>query len=143
MPSSGLESRSPTASPLAGAGVPPPRSGGSASGSSSAPGGEAGGAGSTGQLVVPLPSSTADDGEVIAGLDATVRSALLDIGLVGWTVPALALSVPGILVVIVVALQLIGGVAWLPVARRTLSRTTTPGPAARARRSRDPHRSGR
>jgi hypothetical protein len=70
---------------------------------------------------------------VVAGLDATVRTALLDIGLTGWTVPALALSVPGILVVIVVALQLVGGAAWLPVARRILSRTTAHNGPARSK----------
>ena len=80
---------------------------------------------------------------MIAGLDATVQSAFLDIGLVGWTVPALALSVPGILVLIVVALQLIGGAAWLPVARRLLSRATGPSRGDPARRHRDVHRPGR
>jgi hypothetical protein len=77
-------------------------------------------------LQIPIPSSGGGAAELVGGLDATVRSALLDVGLVGWTVPALALSVPGILVVIVVALQLVGGAAWLPIARRILSRASTP-----------------
>jgi hypothetical protein len=79
---------------------------------------------------------------VIAGLGATVQTAFLDMGLVGWTVPALALSVPGIIVIIVVALQLVGGLAWLPVARRLLSRTTVPSGGGRAGRHRELHPPG-
>ena len=37
-----------------------------------------------------------------------------------WQVPGLLLSVPGLLLVLVVGLQLIGGLAWLPVVRRRL-----------------------
>jgi hypothetical protein len=97
----------------------------------------------TDPFVVPVRSPGHGVPEVIGGLDATVRSALLDVGLIGWTVPALALSVPGILVVIVVALQLIGGAAWLPVARRMLSRMTGPVAGARPAARRDAGRSGR
>jgi hypothetical protein len=64
--------------------------------------------------------------EVVTGLNATVQTALLDVGLIGWTVPAVALGVPGILVIVVVALQLLGGAAWLPIARRALSRSGSP-----------------
>jgi hypothetical protein len=35
-----------------------------------------------------------------------------------WAVPALVLTVPGILIVIAVAVQTMIGLAWLPVARR-------------------------
>ena len=38
----------------------------------------------------------------------------------GWQVPGLLLSVPGLLLVLAVALQLAGGLAWLPVVRRRL-----------------------
>jgi len=37
-----------------------------------------------------------------------------------WQVPGLLLSVPGLLLVLVVGLQLAGGLAWLPVVRRRL-----------------------
>ncbi len=37
-----------------------------------------------------------------------------------WQVPALALSVPGVIVVIAVFLQVLGGLAWLPLIRRRL-----------------------
>lgn len=48
-----------------------------------------------------------------------------------WSVPAAAVGVPGILVLLVVLFQMVGGVAWVPVARRSLAgvgvrRSTTP-----------------
>jgi hypothetical protein len=49
-----------------------------------------------------------------------------DIGLVGlgglveWAVPAVVLSVPGLLLLLAVLAQTVGGVLWLPVARRWL-----------------------
>jgi hypothetical protein len=38
----------------------------------------------------------------------------------GWAVPGLVLSVPGMLVLIVIGIQALGGLAWLPVARRRI-----------------------
>jgi hypothetical protein len=61
-------------------------------------------------------------GNEIAGIGAAVSAAFVQLGIVGWTVPAVALGVPGLLVLLVVALQLAGGAAWLPIARRWLSR---------------------
>jgi hypothetical protein len=46
---------------------------------------------------------------------------VVQLGLAAWTVPAAAVGVPGLLVVIAVLFQLAGGVAWVPVARRSLS----------------------
>jgi hypothetical protein len=37
-----------------------------------------------------------------------------------WAVPALVLTVPGILIVIAVVVQTMIGLVWLPVARRSL-----------------------
>jgi hypothetical protein len=37
-----------------------------------------------------------------------------------WTVPAVAMGVPGLLVLVVVLVQLAGGAAWVPVTRRAL-----------------------
>lgn len=37
-----------------------------------------------------------------------------------WQIPGLLLSVPGLLVVLAIALQVTGGAAWLPIVRRTL-----------------------
>jgi hypothetical protein len=46
-----------------------------------------------------------------------------------WQIPGLLLSVPGLLLVLVVGLQLAGGLAWLPVVRRRLgSFQLRPGP---------------
>jgi hypothetical protein len=38
-----------------------------------------------------------------------------------WLVPSLALSVPGIVVVLAVAAQAFGGLLWIPIVRRRLS----------------------
>jgi hypothetical protein len=51
-----------------------------------------------------------------------------------WAVPALVLTVPGILLVIAVLAQAMIGLAWLPVARRWLGGDT--------RRQRRPARAG-
>jgi hypothetical protein len=37
-----------------------------------------------------------------------------------WQIPGLMLSVPGLLVVLTIVLQLAGGFAWLPFVRRKL-----------------------
>ena len=64
----------------------------------------------------------------------------LDGGLIGfgslveWSVPALVLGVPGLLLVLVVGLQAFGGVLWLPIVRRTI------GGFGLARRRRRPAR---
>jgi hypothetical protein len=85
------------------------------------------------RLVVTGPHRDGSGGETVSGVDGTVQAALLDLGLMGWSVPAVALGVPGILVIVVIALQLAGGTAWLPVARRVMSRTTR-RPTNRSRR---------
>lgn len=40
--------------------------------------------------------------------------------LTDWAVPALALAVPGLLVLLAILAQAVGGVLWLPVTRRWL-----------------------
>jgi hypothetical protein len=45
----------------------------------------------------------------------------VELGIAAWSVPAVAIGVPGLLVVVVVLLQLAGGAAWLPVVRRSLA----------------------
>jgi hypothetical protein len=42
------------------------------------------------------------------------------LGMFLWAVPSLALSVPGVLVVVVILAQAAGGFAWLPVVRRKI-----------------------
>jgi hypothetical protein len=56
----------------------------------------------------------------IHGMDGAVTASFTEIGLLGWTVPAMVVGIPGLLVLIVVALQAFGAAAWLPVARRNL-----------------------
>jgi hypothetical protein len=55
--------------------------------------------------------TTADN---IAG-DFGGLSLLLD-----WAVPTALVTMPGLLLLLVISMQLGGGLAWLPVARRTL-----------------------
>lgn len=64
-----------------------------------------------------------DDGPrpPIGGLDSAVSSMFVELGIAAWSVPAVAIGVPGLLVVVVVLLQLAGGAAWLPVVRRSLA----------------------
>jgi hypothetical protein len=57
----------------------------------------------------------------LTGLDDAVATVLVQMGLAGWTVPALAVGVPGLLVVLAVAFQLVGGAVWVPVSRRVLA----------------------
>jgi hypothetical protein len=41
-------------------------------------------------------------------------------GLAVWAYPALALSVPGLLLLVAIAAQAFGALSWLPLARRRL-----------------------
>jgi hypothetical protein len=47
-------------------------------------------------------------------------AALGALGAFGWAVPGLVISVPGLLILLVVAAQVAGGLAWLPIARRRI-----------------------
>ena len=59
----------------------------------------------------------------IENLDGALVSALEQLpgGVLAWTYPAVALSVPGLLLVAAVVGQMLGAFAWLPVIRRSLS----------------------
>lgn len=76
---------------------------------------------------------------MIGGTDATQAGAGRDLADVllgaslalaldgfGWQIPGLLISVPGLLVVVAIVLQIGGGLAWLPAVRRKLG---TFGPA--------------
>jgi hypothetical protein len=76
--------------------------------------------------------STAFDGDLSMAFGSDFR----------WMVPGLILTFPGVLIVLVVILQLVGALAWLPIARRRLASREpiprspsprTPGPAGRGR----------
>jgi hypothetical protein len=55
------------------------------------------------------------------GIDLGLAAAALGgLGMILWAVPSLALGVSGLLVVLAVAAQTAGGLAWLPVVRRKI-----------------------
>ena len=112
----------PTEPPTAGAGWGP------GSGSGPGSGGPAGPAGTPG---APAPTPAPTDGRAFAipgqgDIDRLEQDApVIDAGSLvfsgfEWQVPGLLLSVPGLLLVVAVAFQLAGGLAWLPVVRRRL-----------------------
>ncbi len=96
----------------------------------------------TGGGADPGPSTApASEGQFDVGTSGAQADLDLDIGQVAfggfeWAVPALVLTVPG-LVIVIIAAQAMIGVAWLPVARRWL------GDDRRRRRAARPARPGR
>jgi hypothetical protein len=114
----------PSASPARSAGPSDPAGAGTAAGGDRGDGG-VGGAGPGGAAGDPAPFSVgpaagSDDGPPIAVAD------LGALGLVGldsiadWAVPSLVLGVPGILLIVAVGAQVLGGAVWIPVVRRWL-----------------------
>ena len=97
--SSATASPSPTATPLPGGAV-----------ASSTPGPGAAG----GQPSSQAPRVAPDPGEISIGA-GTLN--VLD-GISTWSVPAAVVGVPGLLVVLWVALQTVGALAWIPAVRR-------------------------
>ena len=71
----------------------------------------------TGQRLGLGRPATSDMSNASIAFDAGVAAAFDGFS---WQVPALVLSVPGLLVVVAVFLQVVGGLAWLPVIRRRL-----------------------
>lgn len=55
-----------------------------------------------------------------AGIDAVIDASFAGFGGIEWAVPAFALGVPGLILMLAVAAQAIVGVAWLPFIRRWL-----------------------
>lgn len=83
------------------ASIPPDASPGSSSGAPLSPGTDG-------------PSVRFDDRRLSLG-DGVVG---LGAGIEIWAVPAVTIAVPGLLVVLWVALQAVGAIAWIPAARR-------------------------
>ena len=69
---------------------------------------------------VTVGGARGGSGATSEGLGALATDVVFQLGLAEWTVPAAAVGVPGMLVVIAVLVQLAGGMAWVPVARRSL-----------------------
>jgi hypothetical protein len=63
-------------------------------------------------------SGTGDSGRIVDMDLAT--GPLGGLGLLAWTVPGFAATVPGILLILFVLAQVLGGLAWLPVVRRRI-----------------------
>jgi hypothetical protein len=127
-PSPGPTPAVPTASPSANpsgsveASTPP---GSAAPGSTTSPGGQGP------SLPPPIPGGFAvgespeggDGGAPVGGIGGVVAGALgaLPGGLLAWSYPALVMTVPGILLLIIIAAQALGALAWLPIVRRRLA----------------------
>jgi hypothetical protein len=49
--------------------------------------------------------------------------------MLAWSYPAAVLVVPGLLLIVAIAAQALGALAWIPIVRRKLgaSKTETPG----------------
>ena len=104
-----------------------PTAGLDASGIPVAPGGFDGGGGTPGSPDEFTMGGTAA-GEI---RDLTGELSLSGLG-VEWAVPAIVMTVPGLLLIIVILIQAMGASAWLPIARRNLG---TFGIGARHRRT--------
>ena len=66
-------------------------------------------------------------------------AAMGSLGNLSWAVPSLVLAVPGLLLVLAVLAQAVGGVLWLPVIRRRIGSFGVGGRAPpRTRRRRMP-----
>ena len=108
------DDQAPAATPGSGSGGPPPASPPS-DGTPSTAGGQPGIAGAPTDLFAPdAPSLAFEEGRFDLG---TVGVDLVG-GLGVWTVPAATLGVPGILLIVWVALQAIGALAWIPAVKK-------------------------
>lgn len=65
-------------------------------------------------------TSGGDPVEPATGVDAVVAAAFdsLPGGWISWTYPALVTAVPGLLLLIAIAAQAVGALAWIPIVRR-------------------------
>jgi hypothetical protein len=51
---------------------------------------------------------------------ALAASRLNGLGALTWAVPGLVLSVPGLLLIVLILAQSVGGLTWLPIVRRSI-----------------------
>jgi hypothetical protein len=113
---------SPTPPPVATA-TPPAGGSGPGSGDEPGPGASGGGAGSAAvagatTLIVGRTRDGRETSVATGDLQDAALAAFSAIGLGAFTVPGLVVGVPGLLVVLAVVFQLVGGSAFVPVARR-------------------------
>lgn len=69
-------------------------------------------------FMVPDPGGSGMAGDL--GDIGLASASLGGFGMLLWAVPGLALSVPGVLVIVVILAQAAGGLAWLPFVRRKI-----------------------
>jgi hypothetical protein len=105
-PGSGSVTPSPSAEPDADA-LPPVTAGGSGPGNA-APGSQ-----------LRIGRDWEADGGTGPQIDVSL-AAIESLGTLSWAVPSLVLAVPGLLLVLAVLAQAVGGVLWLPVIRRRI-----------------------
>jgi hypothetical protein len=75
------------------------------------------GGGSAGRLLIGRET----DGSPTGGPEIDISQAAIEsLGSLTWAVPSLVLAVPGLLLVLAVIAQAVGGVLWLPVIRRRI-----------------------
>ncbi len=120
----------PSPTPTASTAGPTPAGGGGGAAGGGATGGNGGGAtGGGGGAGPPAPGFDIGDRDPLAfeGLDT---GGLLGLGGLDWAVPGAILAGPGLLLMLLIAAQALGALAWLPVVRRKIGSF---GPAGRGR----------
>jgi hypothetical protein len=72
------------------------------------------------QIVLGVGADSDADG--IGGIGEASINAVAELpgGVLGFTLPALVVSVPGLLLLLAIGAQAIGALAWLPVVRRRM-----------------------
>lgn len=98
-------------------------------------GNDIGGVPGGGLTLGPRPGDDAQ-GDVLSEIGSVVTAAFAQMpdGLLGWSYPALVLTVPGLLLLLAVLAQAVGALAWIPIVRRSLG-----GPSAvRRKKSGEP-----
>lgn len=109
-----------SAAPGSSGGSPSPSTGPEASSGPTA----GGGGGSNAQPGgLTTPRNLGGPADIELGLATTTLGSL---GTLGWTVPGLVMTVPGLLLLLAIAAQAAGGLIWLPLARRKLGRSDVP-----------------
>jgi hypothetical protein len=76
----------------------------------------------TGIPIVLGVGADSDDADGIGGIGEASINAVAELpgGVLGFTLPALVVSVPGLLLLLAIGAQAIGALAWLPVVRRRM-----------------------
>lgn len=72
-------------------------------------------------FTIPLAGPADEGGGTTQFVDFALAAALISgLGVFLWSVPGLALSVPGLIVILTILAQAAGGLAWLPLVKRKI-----------------------